>query len=111
MGLTRKIMSMSTLGAVDFRSDKERTAAYTRATRNEQRKQTSIMRKQAKGARPQQWPNGWGPQQPPALPVSAPGRPPAAPNVAEDLERLAALRERGVLTEGEFQVAKSRLLS
>jgi hypothetical protein len=38
MGLTRKLMSVSTLGAVDFRSDKERTAAYTKAT-NKQAKQ------------------------------------------------------------------------
>lgn len=29
MGLTRKLLSVSTLGAVDFRSDKERTARHT----------------------------------------------------------------------------------
>jgi len=29
MGLTRKLLSLSTVGMVDFRSDKERTAAYT----------------------------------------------------------------------------------
>jgi hypothetical protein len=30
MGLIRKVASVSTLGAVDFRSDKERTARYTK---------------------------------------------------------------------------------
>jgi hypothetical protein len=34
MGLFRKMTSLSTLGAVDFRSDKERIARYTRQTRN-----------------------------------------------------------------------------
>ena len=34
MGLIRKTMSLGTLGMVDFRSDKERTAKYTRQTRN-----------------------------------------------------------------------------
>jgi len=39
MGLFRKMTSMTTLGAVDFRSDKERTAMYTRQTRNAIRSQ------------------------------------------------------------------------
>lgn len=39
MGLTRKFTSAMTLGAVDFRSDKERTARYTRQTRNAVRQQ------------------------------------------------------------------------
>lgn len=30
MGITRKLLSVTTLGAVDFRSDKERTAAYAK---------------------------------------------------------------------------------
>ena len=38
MGLIRKITSVSSLGAVDFKSDKERTATYTKQTRNELRK-------------------------------------------------------------------------
>ena len=33
MGVTRKTLSKFTLGAVDFRSDKERTARYTKQTR------------------------------------------------------------------------------
>lgn len=34
MGLLRKMTSLSTLGLVDYRSDKERIAKYTRQTRN-----------------------------------------------------------------------------
>lgn len=48
MGITRKLMSVSTLGAVDFRSDKERTAAYTKATKKQAKKQTKLMKEQAK---------------------------------------------------------------
>ncbi|WP_405675951.1 hypothetical protein OG292_12865 [Streptomyces sp. NBC_01511] len=51
MGLTRKVMSLSTLGAVDFRSDKERTAAYTKATKKQTKKQTKLMKQQAKLAK------------------------------------------------------------
>jgi hypothetical protein len=34
MGLLRKAMSISTIGLIDYRSDKERIARYTRQTRN-----------------------------------------------------------------------------
>jgi large subunit ribosomal protein L7/L12 len=47
MGLIRKMMSVSSLGAVDFRSDKERTAAYTKAAMREAKKQTELQRQQA----------------------------------------------------------------
>jgi ribosomal protein L7/L12 len=47
MGLIRKMMSVSSLGAVDFRSDKERTAAYTKAAMKEAKKQTELQRQQA----------------------------------------------------------------
>jgi hypothetical protein len=46
MGLIRKTMSITTLGAVDFRSDKERTAAYSKGVRRQARKQTSLLREQ-----------------------------------------------------------------
>lgn len=48
MGLIRKTMSLGTLGAVDFRSDKERAAAYAKATKREAKKQTKIMKKAQK---------------------------------------------------------------
>jgi uncharacterized membrane protein YdbT with pleckstrin-like domain len=43
----------------------------------------------------------------PATPGSAP---PASPSVTTELERLADLRARGVLTEDEFQAQKARIL-
>lgn len=55
MGIFRKIASVSTLGAIDFRSAKDRTAAYSRGTRTQARKQTKIMvkadRRERKAAR------------------------------------------------------------
>jgi hypothetical protein len=44
VGLFRKALSVSTIGAVDFRSDKERTAAYTKQTMKEAKKQTGMMK-------------------------------------------------------------------
>ena len=63
MGLTRKTMSLFSMGAVDWRSDKERTAAYTRGIRHQARKQTKILKQQS--------------------------RTQALPNTALDTERLA----------------------
>lgn len=48
MGITRKFMSVTSFGLVDFRSDKERAAAYTRGTRRQTRKQTKILKAIAK---------------------------------------------------------------
>jgi hypothetical protein len=45
MGITRKLMSASTLGAVDYRSDKERTAAYTKGIKKQAKKQTKQAKK------------------------------------------------------------------
>lgn len=76
MGFTRKVMSVSTMGLVDMRSDKERTAAYAKGARKQARKQTKIMADQAKqqqrmqqgqqvqAQQPQQGPPpGWYPDQ------------------------------------------------
>jgi hypothetical protein len=43
--------SLSTLGAVDFKSDKERTASYTKASAKQAKEQTRLMREQAAAAR------------------------------------------------------------
>jgi len=56
-----------------------------------------------------------GTAQPAAGPSAAPAPPPnatapAAPNVTTELERLADLRSRGVLTEEEFQAQKAKIL-
>jgi uncharacterized membrane protein YdbT with pleckstrin-like domain len=47
---------------------------------------------------------------PPARPAQAPETPPAAPSTSGELERLAVLRDRGVLTESEFQIQKKKIL-
>ena len=46
----------------------------------------------------------------PAAPTPSPPPPPAAPSVTGELERLAELRAKGVLTEDEFQAQKARIL-
>jgi len=43
-------------------------------------------------------------------PVPAPSASPASPSVTTELERLAELRNKGVLTESEFQNQKKRIL-
>jgi membrane protein YdbS with pleckstrin-like domain len=48
------------------------------------------------------------PAAPPTTPPAAP--PGSAPNVTTELERLADLRSRGVLTEEEFRAQKARIL-
>jgi uncharacterized membrane protein YdbT with pleckstrin-like domain len=45
-----------------------------------------------------------------AAPASPAGPRPMAPQVTTELERLADLRARGVLTEAEFQAQKARIL-
>jgi len=46
---------------------------------------------------------------PPPEPPRPPG-PPLAPSTVTELERLADLRAKGVLTEAEFQAQKARIL-
>ncbi|MFT4202198.1 DUF2510 domain-containing protein [Gordonia sp. (in: high G+C Gram-positive bacteria)] len=67
---TRKFMSVSTAGLVDFRSDKERTAAYAKATKKQAKAQTKLMEQQLRLQQaqavpppPQQLPAGWYPDQ------------------------------------------------
>lgn len=49
MGLFRKAMSVSTLGAIDFRSAKDRTASASAKTARQAKKQTKILRQMGKG--------------------------------------------------------------
>jgi membrane protein YdbS with pleckstrin-like domain len=46
----------------------------------------------------------------PTPPAPAASAPPASPSTAGELERLAELRDRGVLTEAEFQNQKKKIL-
>jgi hypothetical protein len=55
MGLTRKALSVTTFGAVDFRSDKERAARHTSGTKRaakrtakEAKKQTKLLEEQTR---------------------------------------------------------------
>jgi len=50
------------------------------------------------------------PPDPPPMPSDSAGPSPPAPNITTELERLAELRARGVLTEDEFQAQKARIL-
>jgi hypothetical protein len=58
MGMTRKFASVMTVGLIDYRSDKERIAKYTRQTRN-------AARAQARQPAPQYYVQ---PQQQPVIP-------------------------------------------
>lgn len=46
MGLIRKVSSVSTLGLIDFRSAKDRTASHTAAIARQSKKQTKLLREQ-----------------------------------------------------------------
>ncbi|WP_328856933.1 DUF2510 domain-containing protein [Williamsia herbipolensis] len=84
MGFTRKLMSVTSMGLVDYRSDKERTAAYTRGVRKQARKQTKIMKNQAANPGPtyvaQPAPTHGGTWPPPGTAIPQP--PAAAPSTA-----------------------------
>jgi hypothetical protein len=81
MGLIRKALSIGTLGAVDFRSDKERTALYTRQTRDAVRQ------------------------------AGAHFAPRATPDPLSQLERLRRLRDQGALTPAQFEEQKARIIA
>lgn len=46
-----------------------------------------------------------------ATPTPAPASPPAPPSIADELEKLAKLKESGVLSESEFEAQKTKLLN
>jgi hypothetical protein len=58
------------------------------------------------------WAEQDAPPQVPAQPeyAAAPPPPPAADDKFEQLEKLGQLKASGILTEGEFQAEKARLL-
>ena len=51
-----------------------------------------------------------GQMQPGQMPGMAPAQPAAAPDPVEQLEKLAALKEKGALTEAEFEAEKAKIL-
>ncbi len=54
MGLIRKSLSVSTLGLIDFRSDKERVARSARLTKRATKQQNKLIKEQNKILRNQQ---------------------------------------------------------
>lgn len=46
MGMIRKTLSLTTLGLVDFRSDKERAASYTRGAKKAAKKTAKETKRQ-----------------------------------------------------------------
>ncbi len=50
------------------------------------------------------------PSSPPSTPSDPNGSPPGAADVADQLERLADLRDKSILTDDEFQREKDKLL-
>jgi hypothetical protein len=118
MGLTRKILSASTLGAVDMRSDKERTAAYTKASKKQAERQTALMEQQAKAAQQAAFAQQAAAQAAQQAPVSSgrtstPLSPPstAGGDMMAQLAKLGEMRQAGLLTDEEFTAAKAKLLS
>jgi len=97
--------SAATLGAVDFRSDKERTAAYTRGARKQAKRQADAAQQQLKLARQQaKAQRAAGQQQSQAAGA-------AAASMVDELARLASLHADGALTDEEFAAAKAKLLA
>ncbi|SOD72486.1 hypothetical protein SAMN05892883_1876 [Jatrophihabitans sp. GAS493] len=113
MGLTRKISSMMTAGMVDFRSDKERTAAYTRTAKNEAKKsrkeleaQTRLMQERAADAsvvRPTY-------AAPPAAPTQpAPGN--ASWQIRDRLNNIDRLHAQGIITAEEHTAQRAAIIA
>jgi hypothetical protein len=48
MGVTRKVLSASTVGLIDWKSDKERVAASARKTKKQAKKQMKLLKEQNK---------------------------------------------------------------
>jgi hypothetical protein len=102
MGLFRKITSISTLGLVDLRSDKERIAKNTKRGYKAQQ-EANVLSAQQLAA-----------QQSPIrtqTAAAAPNPKRDAHSLVEDLTGLAQLRDSGVLSEAEFEAQKVRILS
>ncbi|MFC1418797.1 hypothetical protein [Streptacidiphilus cavernicola] len=135
MGITRKILSFTTMGAVDFRSDKERIAHNTgitaregrRAARGTTAQRITALASPAPGQAPQNLAQAMGSwsdlaeyrrqrQNRNSVQLPAPGgaeqTEPAAPPapVAERLAQLRQLQIAGQISDGEYDQARARIL-
>ena len=93
---------------VRMNSKKERTAKATTKMAREMQRQTQLMEQGHQAPAPPT--SGWGqPQIQPVPTVPPPGYQP--PSVTDELERLADMYQRGVLSADEFEAAKAQLLT
>ena len=113
VGLFRKVASVSSLGAVDFRSDKERTARktakgarYAKVAAKEAQEQTRIMQAEAEARRLRDSQSEFVGRQA----VAPVNQQPAARSLPERLAELAALCEQGVITPAERDARREELL-
>jgi len=107
VGLIRKTMSLSSMGLIDFRSDKERIARNTKKTAKNTRESLKLARQQAQA--PAQVVYAPQPSYPQVNYGSAPQAAPAADPV-ERLRQLGELRAAGTITEEEFNRLKAQII-
>jgi len=111
MGLIRKTMSISTMGAVGFRSNGEKTARNTKQMartmrqaqkadrhRSEADLQWAVLESRDRASR--------GDRQPSVGHGAA-----SSPTLMAELTEVASLHASGALTEAEFAAAKAKLLA
>lgn len=98
MGITRKLMSASTMGLVDFRSDRERIARKTAKGARAAKEQNRLLAQQNRILAQQQA-------------VAARPATPGAETVADELAKLFALHQQGALTLEEFNAQKAAVLA
>ncbi len=104
MGLIRKLTSVSTLGAVDFRSDKERIAKNTRKTR------VAVERSNELAQRRLQLDEERLEMERAEQSSQDRGEHAMRSSLAGELRSLAEMHRDGLLDDDEFVVAKRRLL-
>jgi uncharacterized membrane protein YdbT with pleckstrin-like domain len=96
-------------GSLIIHSASEAGRQEFRAIRNPEEVQKTIYQEREKDQQRMFTPQA-APAAPPAAPPSPVAPPGAAPSVVTELERLADLRAKGVLTEEEFQAQKAKIL-
>lgn len=123
MGLFRKITSVSTLGAVDFRSDKERTARktakgarYSKVAAKEAQAQTRIMqadmedRQRRDDERRQREASARRREAAAAAAATTTTQQPATRPLPERLAELNTLCEQGIISASERDARRAEIL-
>lgn len=109
MGMFRKITSASTMGLVNFHAPRENQAIAAkknaRASAKEAKANSLVAAAQARLLEAQR--KGLSAPAAPEAPESMT----ASVDLADQLERLATLRDQGILTNDEFAAQKARLLA